>query len=167
MHSLRATPFIVLLSLISPCLSAAQAAIIVRESPLYLEANNRSDPLASLAKDAEVVLLMRKGGWYKVESTAKQVGWVRMLSVRFARETETHSQSLAELLGVTSLAAPASGIATGVRGATSGALADDDQDGEAQLNKVDSFVPTAESVSQFADEGELQTQQVQAPAGQE
>jgi len=162
MNTLLAPALVVLCSLFSLSCWAAQAAIVVRDSPLYLDANQRSTQLGELSKDAQVILLLRQGGWYKVESVDKQVGWLRMLSVRFAREAETHSESLAKLLGASNLAAPASGVATGVRGATAQALADDEQDGEAQLQQVDSYVPSVERVSQFAAEGELSSQTLPA-----
>jgi len=150
--------------LISSPSRAAQAAIVVRDSPLYLDASPQSTQLGELSKDAEVILLLRQGGWYKVEAADNRVGWLRMLSVRFARAQEAQSETLAKLLAVSRLAAPASGVATGVRGATSEALADDERDGEAQLQRVDSFVPSVERVSQFAAEGELSSQSVTAIA---
>jgi len=162
MSALFASAFVIFLSLSSLSCWAAQAAIVVRDSPLYLDANHRSTQLGELNKDAQVILLLREGGWYKVESTDKRVGWLRMLSVRFAREAETHSESLAQLLGASNLAAPASGVATGVRGATAQALVDDEQDGEAQLQQVDRYVPSVEGVSQFAAEGELSSQSLPA-----
>jgi len=164
MNVLLAPTCVVFCSLFSLSCWAAQAAIVVRDSPLYLDASPRSTQLGKLSKDAEVILLLRQGGWYKVESTDKRVGWLRMLSVRFAREAEAHSESLAKLLGASNLAAPASGVATGVRGATSQALADDEQDGEAQLQQVDRYVPSVERVSQFAVEGELSSQSLPAIA---
>ena len=142
---------------------ATQAAIVLRDTPLLTAPSNGSGTLTTLSKDTEVILLQRSGGWYKVESDQQHVGWLRMLSVRFISDAEAQSRSLARLLKETQLIAPASGVATGVRGATDTELADSDHDPEADLKKIKSYVPTDQQLQQFTHEGQLQSQTIIGP----
>ncbi len=139
---------------------ASQPAVVVREAPLLSDAHQAANAITSIEKDTEVILLQRKGGWYKVETLDQKTGWLRMLSVRFISPEETKSLPLASLIDAKKAIAPALGVATGVRGATDTELEDGDRDSDQDIVAIKQFVPTAEEVDEFAKQGELITQDI-------
>jgi len=142
---------------------ADQAAITLRDTSLLADATQLSATITQLNKDSQVILLARKGGWYKVKSSDQQVGWLRMLSVRFVTVEEAQKDFLAELVGEAALVAPASGVATGIRGATEEKLAEKDHDPSSDLKKIKHYVPTESELQQFAEEGALTDQEIADP----
>ncbi len=141
---------------------ATQPAIVVRNTPLLSDALQSSASIASIEKDTEVLLLQRKGGWYKIETLDHKVGWLRMLAVRFISTEEANDLPLAALIDAKKAIAPALGIATGVRGATGAELEDSKHDPDQDIVAIKQFVPTAEEVDEFAKQGELVTQDINA-----
>jgi len=149
---------------ILPALTLAdQAAMTLRETSLLADATQLSATITQLDKDSQVILLARKGGWYKVKSKDQQVGWLRMLSVRFVSIEEAQKDFLAELVGNAALVAPASGVATGIRGATRQTLSKQDHKPSTELEKIKHYVPTESEVQQFVEEGSLTKQKIAEP----
>ena len=166
---MRSFVLVLIAAYFSTAVLAAQTAITLRETALLAEASQASAQVTTLAKDSEVVLLQRKGGWYQVQASEQHVGWLRMLSVRFSSEpsaTKGDSNVLTHLVSGAAQIVPVGSVATGVRGATDEPLADGDHDPERELEKVSSFVPTASEVKSFAAEGELNEQEISEPAAE-
>jgi len=142
---------------------AEQAAITIRDTVLFLEPSSNSEKLTDLAKDRELLLLKRKGGWYPVRFPNQTKGWVSMLSVRFVSVEEAQKNFISGLIDESAAVATASGTATGIRGATEGKLKKSDHNPKVEMESLKRFVPTEEELQQFAREGELSGQGVVAP----
>ncbi len=142
---------------------AEQAAITIRDTVLFLEPSSSSKKLTDLAKDRELFLLKRKGGWYQVRFPNQTEGWVSMLSVRFVSVEEAQKNFISSLIDESAAVATASGTATGIRGATEGKLDKSDYSPKVEMESLKRFVPTEEELQKFAREGELSGQAVVVP----
>ena len=79
-HCLRI--LIPLLLLFVP-VQADQQGVIVRQAPVYADANSASKRIGRLSAGTAVTLLDRDGGWRKVDSSQAGLnGWVRIYQVR-------------------------------------------------------------------------------------
>ena len=139
---------------------AEQVGVALKDMPLREEPSKKSETIISIAKNDEVLLLERKGGWYKAQAITKQVGWIRMLDIRFLAVNEKTSTSLADLLSNALDVSPSGNATTGVRGMSEGELEESNVDQKAQMKRIDSFIPTANETSSFAKEGKLESQPV-------
>lgn len=149
--------------LVSSNSQAEQAAITIRDTGLFVEPSSTSVKVTDLTKDLEVVLLKRKGGWYQVRFADHTEGWLSMLSVRFVSVEEAQKNFISGLIDKSAAIAPASGMATGIRGATEGKLKKTDHNPKVEMESLKRFVPTAEELQQFAREGELAGQDTEDP----
>jgi len=138
---------------------AGQAAIVLKDTQVMDAPNTSALTIIPISKDTQVTLLKRKGGWYKIETSEQQTGWLRMLNVRFISEQESNQKSIAKILRETAMMPPASGITTGVRGMTDEEMKQNKQPQKTlRLEQLKNFVPTEESVRKFAEEGKLRSQ---------
>ncbi|MDX1451393.1 MAG: SH3 domain-containing protein [Oleiphilaceae bacterium] len=138
---------------------AQQGGIVIKDAALRNAASGQAPPLTQLDSGTPVTILERRGGWYHVSTTDQQQGWLRMLELRFVSEAEHSDASLVEILKQTGHTPTASGTTTGVRG-LSNAFDTSGQQGEpVSLDQLDQFVPSSESVDQFAQDGALTTQE--------
>ena len=161
--TLLISSFLVSSLFISSKSQAAQAAITIRDTSLFVEPSLTSVKVTELTKDEEVLLLKRKGGWYRVRFSDNTEGWLSMLSVRFVSVEEAQKNFISGLIDESAAVAPASGMATGIRGATEGKLKKTDHNPKVEMESLKRFVPTDEELQQFAREGELAGQDSVAP----
>ncbi len=145
--------------LVSSLVWAEQSAILVKEAPLRDVPGIQATALVQLDKDTPITLLKRRGGWYQVETIDHQTGWVRLLEVRYTSESEARESNIAEVLKQTATMPTASGTTTGVRGLTEAESEANGGSPEASLEQVQSYIPTEETLNEFATEGELSTQE--------
>ena len=61
---------------------AADSGYMVRDTSLRVSPNNDAEIKHNVKAGKTIKVLKRKGGWYQVELTKDQNGWVRMTSVR-------------------------------------------------------------------------------------
>jgi len=146
--------------LFSHAVLAEQSAIVLKDTQILVAPVSSAEILASIPKDTQVTLLKRKGGWYQIETDEYQVGWLRMLKVRFLSEQESNQKSIAKILRETAIMPPASGVSSGVRG-----MSDDDMNQNnkqsnqpLEFDQLKNFIPAEESVLEFAEQGKLRTQ---------
>jgi len=139
---------------------AEQAAVVLKDTQILDAPVISAQAITSIPKDAQVTLLKRKGGWYKIETEEHEVGWLRMLKVRFISEQESNQKSIAKILRETAIMPPASGVSSGVRGMSSDEMDKNiKQDSQPiEFEQLKNFIPAEESVREFAEEGKLRTQ---------
>lgn len=139
--------------------SELRQAQTVQETELRAEPSTSAAPLGRISKDATVVVTERRGGWYQVQTNAGQRGWLPLLSLRFAKDAQaSRSSNLGGLLSLGSQSAPASGVATGVRGISDEQLQSGGSGLSASLQYLESFAAQPGEARAFAQQGGLQSQ---------
>lgn len=151
--------------LLSACYSAhsmaeQRAAQTVQATELRAEPANSAAALARLDKLAQVVVLQRQGGWYEVQTGSGQRGWLPLLSLRFDKNAPARSNNLGNLLSL-GQAAPASGVATGVRGISDEELRSAKAAGlTGDLQTLETFAASPGQARSFAQQGGLRSKTV-------
>ena len=145
--------------LLSACYSAAgmaeqRAAQTVQATELRAEPASNANALAHLDKQAQVVVLQRQGGWYEVQTTSGQRGWLPLLSLRFDKSAQARSSDLGNLLNL-GQAAPAGGVATGVRGISDEELRSAKGSLPDNVQTLESFAVSPGQARSFAQQGGL------------
>ncbi len=94
----------------------ATPAILITDSELRAKPKFTADSRASLSKGESVTIKSRQRGWYQVERSNQQSGWVTLLQVRFSKVKSNQAGS--ELSKIVSLRQGHNNITatTGVRG---------------------------------------------------
>lgn len=143
--------------------AVAQDAFTNRDTELKERAEAQSRTLANLPENTAVRLLVRGGGWSRVEARG-QSGWVRVFHLRFphtaqaAQESTSLAGGLLGSLGsaITGQRAPArTNLATtGVRGLSQEELRDARPDPQA-LAKLQGYRADRAAAERFAREGKL------------
>lgn len=149
--------------LLSLCSSLALAELrqahTVQDTELRAEPNNAAASLGRIGKQTGVLVQARQGGWYQVQTGNGQQGWVPLLSLRFAKDGQsTGGSNLGSLLSLGSQAAPASGVATGVRGISDEQLHSGSSGLSADLQYLERFAAQPGEARAFAQQGGLQSQ---------
>lgn len=143
----------------SPGLSEQRPAQTVQETELRAEPSPGASTLGKLNKQATVMVVGRQGGWYQVQTANGQRGWLPLLSLRFAKDAQaSRSSNLGGLLSLGSQAAPASGVATGVRGISDEQLQSGGGGLSASLQYLESFAAQPGEARSFAQQGGLHSQ---------
>ncbi|MFH2046022.1 MAG: SH3 domain-containing protein [Pseudomonadota bacterium] len=147
---------ILLAALLLPGLSlagemgSALKADIIRAEP-YSDAKKTG----SFARGDKLEILSKKGGWLKIK-TAKNSGWVRLLSVK-----RGISKGGNEATGILALASGRAGTGqvvatTGIRGLNEEELKSAEYNA-AEVKKLESYTQTSEQGRQFAQSGGLES----------
>ncbi|MDP3815214.1 SH3 domain-containing protein [Pseudomonas sp.] len=143
----------------SPGLTEQRQAQTVQETELRAEPSAGASALGKLSKQATVMVVGRQGGWYQVQTAGGQRGWLPLLSLRFAKDAQaSRSSNLGGLLSLGSQAAPASGVATGVRGISDEQLQIGGAGLSASLQYLESFAAQPGEARSFAQQGGLHSQ---------
>src|SRR3990167_7274962 len=101
----------------------------------------------------------RQGGWYQVETSSGQRGWLPLLSLRFAKDAQaSRSNDLGSLLKLGNQASPASGVATGIRGISDEELRSGSANTSASVQSLDAFAASPSEARSFAQQGGLRSQ---------
>ena len=134
--------------------SKTRAALLVKKSKLYQQANNQSDVIETISTGKPVVVHRRQRAWYFVATEQKLTGWLSMLNVRFSGVTKRTGE-----LGVASAFNSISNNtlptqSTGIRGFDEADLKKAKADFK-QLAIVDAFQISAAQASEFARQGQL------------
>ena len=155
---------IALLALAFPLLALAEPATVVRATDLKQSPATDAAALAPLAENAKVDALERKGGWTRVQTEAGAVGWVRMLTLRYAGggEAKSGDSGIVQLLNVARTGTSGTQVATGVRGLDAELLAHA-RPNAAELDRLQRYAAPEEAAAQFAARGPLQAQRVEYP----
>lgn len=136
----------------------------VRQAQTLQDSALRADPSASAAsvgqvsKQAQVLVLERQGGWYQVETSSGQRGWLPLLSLRFAKDAQASRSDLGSLLKLGSQSSPASGVATGIRGISDEELRSGSANTSATVQSLDAFAASPSQARSFAQQGGLRSQ---------
>jgi Bacterial SH3 domain len=96
----------------------AAPATLVRAVELKQQPASDAPSVAQLAADAAVDAGERRGGWVRVKTAAGESGWVKLLSLRYARSGDAKSgdSGVAQLFNVARSGSSGTRVATGVRG---------------------------------------------------
>ena len=134
--------------------SKTRAALLVKKSKLYQQANNQSDVIETISTGKPVVVHRRQRAWYFVATEQKLTGWLSMLNVRFSGVAKRTGE-----LGVASAFNSISNNtlptqSTGIRGFDEADLKKAKADFK-QLAIVDAFQISAAQASEFARQGQL------------
>ena len=137
----------------------------VRQAQTLQDSALRADPSASAAsvgqvgKQTQVLVLERQGGWYQVQTSSGQRGWLPLLSLRFAKDAQaSRSNDLGSLLKLGNQASPASGVATGIRGISDEELRSGSANTSASAQSLDAFAANPSEARSFAQQGGLRSQ---------
>ena len=147
--------------LLSACYSAhsmaeQRAAQTVQATELRAQPANSASALARLDKQAQVLVLQRQGGWYEVQTASGQRGWLPLLSLRFDKSAQARSSNLGNLLNL-GQAAPASGVATGVRGISDEELRSAKGSLPDNVQTLEGFAASPGQARSFAQQGGLRS----------
>jgi len=153
-----------LLLLLAPALCLAEPATVVRATELKQQPASDAASVATLAENAKVDALERKGGWTRVKAEGGAEGWVRMLALRYAGagEAKQGDAGISQILNVARTGTSGAQVTTGVRGLDAEQLANA-KPNAAELKKMDRYAASKEGAEGFAAKGKLSAQQVAYP----
>lgn len=155
--------------LIAGWLSAGMAhadmgsAITVEATALRASASNSAASLQALPADTRLRILKRQGGWYQVQTASGQQGWLALLMVRFDKSASAKGGNITELLQSSTAVAPASSVATGVRGVTDDQLEAAAGASSSSLQALDRYAVSANRARAFAQSAGLRSQPIAYP----
>jgi hypothetical protein len=154
---------LLLLLLALPLLAAAEPATLIRATELKQEPATDAATVATLAENAAVEALQRKGGWTRIKAGASE-GWVRMLALRFGGpgEAKKGDSGVTQLFNVARTGTSGAQVTTGARGLDADQLTNA-QPNPAELAKMDGFAANAEAAASFAAKGKLSATAVEYP----
>jgi hypothetical protein len=140
-----------LVVLVAAPVLAQDAGFAVRKTELKAEPFSDAATVAALAEKAQVRILVRQGGWMKVESQTAS-GWVRMLAIRMASTGESASgdSGIKSLFNVARTGSSGTAVATGVRGLDKEQI-QNAKPNPAELEKLSGFRAAKSDAERFAD----------------
>jgi hypothetical protein len=145
-------------SLLAP-VYAVQVAYSVRSTEIKSLPFSDAATVATLDEKAKVNILLRQGGWVKINS-AKGNGWVRMLSLRSdSTAKKTVDSGLISLLNVGRSGSSGITTTTGIRGLSEEDLKNAKPNPE-ELEKLEKYAVNKAKAEKFAREAKLKTQQL-------
>jgi len=149
---------LILHALLAAPVYAAQAAYAVRSTEIKLRPFSDAKTVANLDEKAKVNILLRQGGWVKINSKNGN-GWVRMLSVRSESAARKRGDTgLISLLNVGRSGSSGITTTTGIRG-----LSEEDlknaQPNPVEFEKLEKYAVNKASAEKFARDAELKSQQ--------
>ncbi|MBC9252558.1 hypothetical protein A9179_20020 [Pseudomonas alcaligenes] len=146
-------------------LAEVRGGITVEATALRDKPGASAAVLQQLPAQSRLSILTRQGGWYQVQTSAGQQGWVALLAVRFDKSAAATGGNISDLLDGSTAVAPATGVATGVRG-----VSDDKLEGGAggagssALQELDRYAVQPGTARAFAQAGGLRNQTIAYPA---
>lgn len=145
---------LLLVALFLPGLSlAAEMGSALKADIIRAEPYNDAKKTGNFARGEKLEIISKKGAWLKVK-TAKNSGWIRLLSVK--RGASGGGNQIAGVLAVASGRAGTGQVVatTGVRGLNEEELKNAKYN-EAEVKKLESYTQTAQQGQQFAKSGNL------------
>ncbi|WP_394233910.1 SH3 domain-containing protein [Pseudomonas anguilliseptica] len=140
-------------------LAEVRQAHTLQDSALRAEPSASAASVGQVGKQAQVLVLERQGGWYQVETSNGQRGWLPLLSLRFAKDAQaSRSNNLGSLLKLGNQSSPASGVATGIRGISDEELRSGSANTSASVQSLDAFAASPSEARSFAQQGGLRSQ---------
>ena len=148
--------------LLLPALAFAEPATVIRATELKAEPAADAATVTTLAENAAVEALERKGGWTRVKAGTNE-GWVRMLALRYSAATpKSGDTGITQLFNVARTGSSGTQVTTGVRGLDEQQLANA-QPNPAELEKLRKFAVDAPTAASFAAQGKLDAKPVEYP----
>jgi hypothetical protein len=144
-----------------PLAAAAEPATLIRAAELKQAPATDAATVATLAENAAVDALERRGGWTRVKAGAAE-GWVRMLGLRFGGAAKAGDSGVAELFNVARTGTSGTQVTTGVRGLDAEQIANA-QPNRAELAKMKRYAARPEAAASFAAEAKLSPVAVEYP----
>jgi len=147
-----------------PSSGLAEPATLIRATELRKEPASDAPAVASLAEQAKVDALERKGGWTHVRTEGGAEGWVKMLTLRYAGTVQARQDDsgVVRALGVARGGSGSAQATTGVRGLDPEKLANA-QPNPQELKKMETFAVSKESAAAFAASASLQAKSIAYP----
>lgn len=144
-----------------PALAWGAAGVMSRDAKLRAEPNTSAASRGSLAAQAPVEMLERKGGWYRIKTVQGQAldGWVRLADVRVERNESAGGAGVQGYLGSGRAGARDSVATTGIRGLSETDIANAQPD-FAALSQLARYSTTPADVSAHAARLGLRSQTV-------
>lgn len=139
-----------------------RSGITVEATALREAAGSAAAVLQQLPAQSRLSILKRQGGWYQVQTSAGQQGWVALLVVRLDKSADAKGGSIGTLLKSSTAVAPATGVATGVRGVSDDQL-EASGGGSQSLQELDRYAVAPGSARAFAESGGLRNQAIAYP----
>lgn len=139
-------------------LAELRQAHTLQDSALRAEPSTSAASVGQVSKQAQVQVLERQGGWYQVQTSNGQRGWLPLLSLRFAKDAQAGRSDLGSLLKLGSQSSPASGVATGIRGISDEELRSGSANTSATVHSLDAFAASPSQARSFAQQGGLRSQ---------
>jgi hypothetical protein len=143
----------------------AETALTIRATDLQAQAQSDAATLASLPENTKVDVLRRVGAWDEVKTSTGQIGWVRMLNLRFDVNNSAKGNgsggSLNALTGLlsTGRTSNTATVTTGVRGLTEEDLKNANAN-PAELEKMQRFATDKTAAEKFAQRSKLSATKV-------
>ena len=131
-----------LIVLLFPAICFAEPAAVLRATDLKKEPATDAATVATLAENAAVDALERKGGW------------VRLLALRYGGATGSGDSGAGQLFNVARTGSSGTQVTTGVRGLDEQMLANA-RPNPAELAKMSQFSSSADAAAGFAAQGRL------------
>lgn len=145
-----------------PAAYAAEGGYTIKPTELkekpYLDALT----VGTLPEQTQVEIVTRQGAWMQIRTRDKQLGWVRMLSVRLGNpEQKPQGGNLLSAIAIRNRPRPTTTatVTTGVRGFSEEDLAKAAPNA-AELEKMKGFTATAAEAQQVAQQGKLEPRQI-------
>lgn len=153
-----------LLLLAFPLLAAAEPATMVRATELKAQPATDAVTVVTLAENAAVDALERKGGWTRVRAGNEQ-GWVRMLALRFGGPGAAKSgdSGLSQLFNAARTGSSGTQVTTGARGLDAAQLTNA-QPNPREHAKMRGFAAERNAAAGFAAEGGLSAIHLEYPS---
>jgi len=138
---------------------AQDAGYAARSTELKQEPFSDSAGAGTLPERTQVKIVLRQGGWLKVESAAGS-GWVRLLSIRTGSTEGTGGDSgLKQLFNVARSGTSGTAVATGVRGLDKEQI-QNAQPNTAELERMARFAASRSDAERFAGGARLAEQPI-------
>jgi hypothetical protein len=147
---------------LAPLAAAADPASLVRATELKKEPATDAAKVADLAENARVDALERSGGWVRVKTAAGDVGWVKLLTLKYGGPARAGDSGIAQAINVARTGTSGTVVTTGVRGLDNEMISNA-QPNPLELKKLQGYAETKQSSSGFADSGKLKAQKVDYP----
>jgi hypothetical protein len=139
---------------------AVQVAYAVRSTEIKLLPFSDAKTVATLDEKAKVNILLRQGGWIKINSVNGN-GWVRMLSLRSENVAKKSGDSgLQSLLNVGRTGSSGITTTTGIRGLSEEDLKNAQPNPE-EFTKLQKYSVNKVKAEQFARDANLNSQQIE------
>jgi hypothetical protein len=139
-------------------ISFSEPASLLRSTDLKQEPATDAATVATLAENAAVDALERRGGWVRVKAGAAE-GWVRLLALRYGGAAKAGDSGVAQVFSAARTGSSGTQVTTGVRGLDEQMLATA-RPNAAELAKLTQYSATPEAAAGFAAQGRLERRQV-------